>query len=371
MVKAFKATNAYKAFFPGPGGADPTIYSGQNASAAPEGKGSSVKPGLFSSATKRGITGKGWNRNTWYAIKILGEFSQERPAGFRLNLVGHSRGSINVIMLLNDLFFQSATPLDKKFTVASTIRGTKSIDGDQVGSPEWIKFYEKRLRTIWAARMGTDEAAAEGIEHLASIRDQDHLKAINVFLFDPVAGVNQGNTSRKQDFPDNVKINQARVLRMEQGGAGGGLSTNMPLFPGWEFLNGTHSRDLLAGVGGRERVVIPLPGSHGAGISANENAATIANRYIGTSYMLSMLSQNGTRFAEFGDWAQPSILLSCYNKLMAAYQNILPGSGELGHSRRDIHTHHTADGYDGGFINAHHRFLSVSDVLPSAAPLQL
>lgn len=211
VVRAFKHTNGPKAFFPGPGGGDPVIYVGfagdrnWNPIAV-----SAKSTGWLSSAKKRSATGKGWNRNVLAAVVCLARFITAKGA-VRLNLVGHSRGSISIIMLLNDLFFQSSHGIGQgatgNFTVAGTKFGTKSISRD-AERPEFDKWYEDRLRKIWTSRASAADAT-EGIQCLTIIRNAQNwgggLSEINVFMFDPVGGAIKVIPRENRNFRKTTK----------------------------------------------------------------------------------------------------------------------------------------------------------------------
>lgn len=376
LVDAFNHTRGPKALFPGPGGADPNIYVsgdfsglyGRSLGYEPTdgrnlivGQNFKKKSWRWSSAQKRGGTGKGWNMSAHYALRIIANYLKSGQR-LTLNLCGHSRGSITIIMLLNDMFYQHLSP--DSFTMAGTVKGVKTFT--QKEAPDWNTmdegqefndWYEKRLKTIWKSRLNKDAANA-GLEALHVIKKrQGQIAEVNAWMFDPVAGLNQGNTSRKQDFPDHPLIKRVRVLRMEHGGIAGGLSTNMPTFPGWAFLDGRKTRNLSAYMNS-ERLVIPLPGSHGSGLSANKGAS-LREQFIGTSLMTGFLTACGTDLGDFAaKWGDPTRMRLIYDQLLAMNLGNLPGSGEMNSARAKIHAHHTRAGYAGNAINADHAFLN-------------
>lgn len=372
IVDAYKKTTGPKVFFPGPGGADTNIYS-QNTGFIDDSQerviGQNYKSSTFSSAKKRGATGKGWNRNVWYALRHICDFLKKKQGNVTLNFAGHSRGSITIIMLLNDILHENV-PLSQRqgFEIASLKTGTKTFDGDDDTFAGW---YEERLKKTFAKRMGSDRDAEEGIHYLKYICARKDRLECNVWLFDPVGGLNQGHSTRKQEFPEHPIIKRARVMRMETGGAGGTLSTNMPTFKGkhnWVFLSGDKKFDLTQ-FKTTERLVIPMPGSHGAGLSENVQTGffvrkrnkgkpkTAMQRYIGRSYMVSMLRACGTTFARDFDHAGDSWTTKAYyDALMEEFIDEKPEGG-----RKAIHAHHSFNGkkgsYLGGAVNAHHRYL--------------
>ena len=384
MVVAYKKTVGPKMFFPGPGGKDNTIYRmGFIDTTNMFSDDKIVRTNTTGSGIdqKRSATGKGWNRNVWYALEAIADYVEvNEGAAVSLNFAGHSRGSITIIMLLNDLFHEHVPPMKRRnYTVASTVKGTKTFKGPQNEFGDW---YENRLQKLFAKRMGSNEDAELGLEYLKRIASEKHRLRINVFLFDPVGGLNQGDSSRKQEFPGHIQeIKRVRILRMEQGGAGGTLSTNMPVFAksdNWTFLSGVFPRS-LSHYGASERLVIPLPGTHGAGLSFNEydhklnRYASELQRYIGTSYMVGLLSACGTRFENgFVDrYNDPRTMKSCYDQLYEEFVNVAPGTDDNGWGvdRSRIHKHHTGfttfmgkkkvfvGRYAGNAVNSHHRYL--------------
>lgn len=409
MVEAFNKTLGPKVFIPGPGGLPPKIYVSQHyysiadtyfSSIGVRGHDIAVGENITSTgvALKRAATGKGWNRSVWYAINIIADYLRSDDVdSLKINIVGHSRGSIAVIMLLNDIFHEHLHP--QRYTMANPKNYRRF--GLALGKKEWERgsksrfkdWYKTRLRSIWRNRLGAEEAN-RGLDAIDDIKSHENkIESINAFLFDPVAGINQGCTSRKQDFPDHPKIKRVRVLRMEHGSKI--LSTHMPLFPGFVMLSGEKNRNLDVFTH-RERLVIPLPGSHGAGLSFDiqkkdkkflrsttilgitieleitlkkAHASKNSNQvYIGTSYMVGLLAACGTHFspgfeAKWG--GNPGVILNLYNLLKGKYEETLPTGGGaintiggVSTTRRDIHKHHTQHGYLGGYVNAHHRFLA-------------
>lgn len=388
MVEAYNQTMGRKAFFPGPGG-DPRIYvagfDGEQLRRqlnVDKGLPSDEHGTLFGYNAKisgpgvrgkRGLTGKGWDRSVWFALNLLAAQLKSGDGRLTLNLVGHSRGSITIIMLLNDMFFEhTGQGLGDagrfRFNEAGVHAEWKGA-GQGQGGAGFGAWYRKQLEAVWLRRMGTTAAlsrrlAKQGIAALETIKQhQGEVDAINAWLFDPVAGINEGAGSRKQQFPAHPLIKRVRVLRMEEGGAGGLLSTNMPTFPGWSFLDGLHGPRNLAVFADHERFVIPLPGSHGAGLSINL-AKGVANEtreqwYIGTSYMVHLLQACGTQFqAGFVErWHNDNLMLAAYNTLFSRFEHVSAGHGELNPARGHIHGHHTPEGYVVDAVNAHHLFL--------------
>jgi hypothetical protein len=388
MVEAYNQTMGRKAFFPGPGG-DPRIYVagfdeeslrrqlnvGKELASDEHGTlfGYNAKLSEQGVKAKRGLTGKGWDRNVWFALNLLAAQLQSDGGRLSLNLVGHSRGSITVIMLLNDMFFEhvgQGLGAGKSFSFKEA--GVHAQwKGTAAGNAGFGAWYRKQLEAVWLRRMGSSAAlskrlAKQGIAALETVKQhQGDFDAINAWLFDPVAGVNEGASSRKQEFPAHPLIKRVRVLRMEQGGAGGLLSTNMPTFPGWSFLDGLHGAHNLAVFQDRERYVIPLPGSHGSGLSINidpkkgTGVETREQWYIGSSYMVHLLAACGTQFeAGFVDrWQNENLMLAAYNTLFDRFQHVAAGHGELNPARGRLHAHHTPEGYGGEAVNAHHAYL--------------
>jgi hypothetical protein len=389
MVEAYNQTMGCKAFFPGPGG-DPRIYVagfdgellrrqlnvGKELASDEHGTlfGYNAKLSERGVKAKRALTGKGWDRNVWFALNLLAAQLKSDGGRLTLNLVGHSRGSITVIMLLNDMFFEhvgQGLGAGQRFSFkeAGVHAQYKATGAGNAGFGAW---YRKQLEAVWLRRMGTSAAlsrrlAKQGIAALETVKQhQGNFDAINAWLFDPVAGVNEGASSRKQQFPAHPLIKRVRVLRMEQGGAGGLLSTNMPTFPGWSFLDGLHGPRNLAAFQDRERCVIPLPGSHGSGLSINideKKGVGVQTReqwYIGTSYMVHLLAACGTQFEPgfVERWHHENLLLAAYNTLFDRFQHVPAGHGELNPARGRIHhAHHTPEGYVVDAVNAHHAYL--------------
>lgn len=368
IVDAYKKTKGAAMFLPGPGGKDANVYKknfpvGLNLdnSHSSTGDKNAKSTGIFSSAFKRKSTGKGWNRNVFFALEAIADYLDRRAEHVTLNFAGHSRGSITVIMLLNDILHEHPS---SKFTIASTIKGVKTYtQNDKRDFDDW---YESRLEKLWSSRMGNSEEAAYGIDCLQTVMAAKNRLSINLFLFDPVGGLNQGKSSRKQEFPNHPCIERARVLRMETGGVVGTLSTHMPKFEGWYFLTGQHSKNLGLH-SNHERYLIPLPGQHGAGLSSN-SGKTDCQRYIGTSYMLGLLKESGTEFEQ--GFAEPfglvDKLAKNYDELYEKNLDVAPGSKDSvmgSNARKDIHTHHTVDkdgfgSYLGEAVNAHHKHLN-------------
>jgi hypothetical protein len=344
------------------------------------------------SSTGNVMTGKGWNRNVWHAIKLIHDYVVNRREQTTVNIVGHSRGSITVIMLLNDLFFERITraPRERSVREIEDYRiESKTFHGSE-GSlrkyeQEFVGWYKERLKLIWAKRLGSTNLAEEGLEFIAGISDNiNRLTAINAYLFDPVGGMSRTNTqrdSRKMDFPYHPKIQKVRVLRMEHGSKM--LSDAMPIFTDsfkgeWRFLSGEAMVDLFEPSIAKE--IIPLPGSHGAGLSVNfkgTQPTTHLERYLGTSYMLHLLKECGTRFNTEGsvypgpgDFCNEAKMLYAYNELMKKWKDVKFYAS----SRKQIHSeHHTftkeenkkhwysrkkvVGYYAGDSINGHHRWL--------------
>ena len=386
MVEAYKRTKGAALFFPGPGGSDTNIYR-KNIGAFGLVKfsdgaiGKNTKSdGKLASAQKRAATGKGWNRNVWYALKEIATYLATNKGNVTLNFAGHSRGSITIIMLLNDLFHQHVpVQMQNSFEIASTVKGTKTYSNRAQKDAKFDDWYKLRLKKIFTDRMGSDKDAEEGIRYLEVICSNKNRLSCNVWLFDPVGGLNQGNSTRKQEFPEHAQIKRVRVMRMEQGGVGGTLSTNMPTFKGkhnWVFLDGTRSRN-LATFEDVERLVIPMPGTHGAGLSLN-GGLTGNQQYIGTGYMISLLEKCGTQFDDGfkKKYGIQHIVHDCYDQLYSDFYNIAPGKGDngWGKARQAIHTHHKVDQngighYAGNAVNAHHRFLNNMRSTPTKALL--
>jgi hypothetical protein len=328
--------------------------------------GANCRKSLLSSAIKRGLTGKGWNENVAHAIRIMAGLLRAGEGSLQLNLVGHSRGSITILMLLNDLFFSpqaggkgfSVNLGGRKFLKDPAGFFKKSHQSAPTGEGE-AGWYEKQLQSIWSRRLGSD--AAKGV--LADLRElHENIQAVtgvNCFLFDPVGGPFGGDSDRQKALPEFAQLKRVRVLRMEHEGAA--LSGNMPTFGvgseggEFQFLTGKMSKNLLV-VKSRERYVIPMPGSHGAGVSKNDGR-TEDQRYIGTSYMLKLISECGTKFEsgfveQFCDAAE---MLAGFDRLAAAFGKKLPGNKD----RLAIHAaNHTKNGYHDGMVNAHHRYLA-------------
>ena len=364
IVDAYNLTTGPAVFFPGPGGKDTSIYSKNSVvgSGREAVLGQNYKSSTFSSATKRGMTGKGWNRNIWFALQYIAGLIQNNPGQITINFAGHSRGSITIIMLLNDILHEHVPVSEQAgFEIASTITGTKTY-GDRSGS--FNDWYENRLHKTFTKRMGSSEDADLGIQYLRTVCANKARLEFNVWMFDPVGGLNQGHSSRKQEFPEHDKIKRVRVMRMETGGAGGTLSTNMPTFrgrPGWEFLGGDRKRNLNQ-YAQKERLVIPMPGTHGAGLSHNGGDSEM-QQYIGRSYMVGLLRACGTTFEDdlFGT-SDSRFVKRNYDMLMAQFKDKKPEGG-----RKNMHYHHTFETvgftrktvgtYLGGAVNAHHRYL--------------
>ena len=385
LVETYNKCTGKKAFFPGPG-ATPGIYAsgfdlgtlrplfGRDV----EGPESTERGSLIGyntkikesgSKAKRSLGGKGWDRNVWYALNLIAAELASTNDQITLNLVGHSRGSITVIMLLNDMFYEH-TGMHLKLkgnrgAFKLNEAGVKDTWSPKKG--DFGNWYLKQIEAVWKRRLGRTDVIGEklakrGVEALQTIKEnQGKFACINAWLYDPVAGKSSALTSRKQEFPPHPLIKRVRVLRMEQGGMGGALSSGMPTFGGWAFLDGTQTKNLRI-FSDNERLVIPLPGTHGAGLSLNikhGKATTRPQWYIGTSYMVGLLQACGTKFEEgFPEfWTNTLLLLTAYDLLLEAYRNVLPGKGDVGKDRAKIHTHHTAAGYAGGVVNADHRYL--------------
>lgn len=400
LVKTYNKTKGKKAFFPGPGGS-PNIYAsgfdmqalrahfGNVQGPESESRGSLIGYNArireIGSKRKRQLGGKGWDRNVWYALNLIAtELINESQ--LTLNLVGHSRGSITIIMLLNDMFYEH-TGMHKLLNENTVMNKPDSSRGNNKFvfkegpvRAEWTptskqgdfgKWYLKQIEAVWQRRMGLNAStggklAKRGIEALMTIKKhQKNFDAINAWLYDPVAGFCEGASSRKQEFPYHPSIKRVRVLRMEQGGSCGGLSTHMPIFKDWTFLDGSKPRDLSV-FSESERMVIPLPGSHGSGLSKNINKkdlkpTTLPQWYIGTSYMVGLLQACGSEFEEgyAQEWNNREIMLKHYYSLYEKFVGENPERRTLlGQSRAKIHTHHTKkDGYLGNAVNGHHRYL--------------
>jgi len=378
LVEAYNNTRGTKAFFPGPGGT-PNIYaSGFDLFALksrfgkdiqdPQSKalGSLIayntKIKEYGSKSKRSMGGKGWNRNVWYALNLIAAALLEGVAPLTLNVVGHSRRSITVIMLLNDMFYRQ-TGRNRPFKIASA----KVKDTWKQKKGGFAQWYLRQIEAVWQRRMGANSAkgsrlARQGVVAMQTIEGhQAAIAGVNAWLYDPVAGKSEALTNRKQEFPTHPLIKRVRVLRMEQGGMAGGLSSGMPTFPGWDFLDGNVPRNLRI-FENTERYVIPMPGSHGAGLSKNikkGRPTTMPQWYIGTSYMVGLLRACGTSFAAGypEQWNDESLILQGYDLLLDKYRNVMPGKGDVGRDRRNIHHHHTKGGYAGNAVNADHRFL--------------
>lgn len=360
MVWAYNNTAPPKAFFAGPGKTKVVTHMGVRTTDEETTK---VHGGEGNIAT-----GKGWNRNVWHALKLIRLYLEDTGENIIINMVGHSRGSITVIMLLNDLFFLDnpanvAKYTSGGYTISKTRPGKHSFKGTT--GEGFVDWYKETIKSVWAKRLGNADLAEEGISWIDTIiANKSRIASVNAYLFDPVAGPTQGGSTRKQELPSHAKIKRVRVLRMEHGGAA--LNANMPEFKGWVFRSGSTASDLFVIAEG-SKDVIPLPGSHGAGLSANVEkgqATTAYVRYVGTSYMLKFLETCGTTFivgnTYFGDKGR---MLFAYNQLYAEYiHKEIPDI-----DRRRIHSHHTFSeerhralkigSYVGHAINAHHKHL--------------
>ena len=354
VVEAYQETNGPAVLFPGPGSKDTTIHKKQvGMTFLSDARNRKTGWRQIGSSLKRSATGKGWHENTYHALKAIREYLEENLENKTVNIAGHSRGSITVIMLLNDVLHQHA-PIEHQ--VLMSIQGPRSGKEEMVRRSEsdYAEWYKKRVSSLWKSRCGL-ENETDGTDLLEAVAGfKDHVK-FNIFLFDPVAGSSQGNTGRKLEMPDHPCIHRVRVLRMEGGGMMGGLSKNLPRFRGFQMMDGNHPVDLSL-YNDREMLIIPLPGSHGAGLSHNQ-WKTHNQQYIGTSYMIGFLNEAGTDLDEGWTWnfGRELIMRDSYSALYESFKNVAPEG-----VRKEIHKHHSkTDGqwsYAGNAINAHHRY---------------
>lgn len=247
----------------------------------------------------RAAGGKGWNRNAWFAVQLIYTLLKTAPDDITINMVGHSRGSITIIMLLNDIF----AFLDR----SNSLKGPYKI-GDLSRVKNFQKVvvadrrqYERRLKNTWKQRFKSGINTEGSVDLLNEIRTElltpNPKITFNAWLFDPVAGPFLGNTTRKLHFPLHRQIKRVRVLRMLNVPKLDLLSNNLPPFdpPNWELCDNKMAKDLWADVIGEERLLIPMVGSHGAGLSTNKGKTTTI-RNIGTDLMLRFLTSCGTIF---------------------------------------------------------------------------
>jgi hypothetical protein len=475
MLWAYDNTRGLKALFPGPGAADVRVYVSPECAALSglderhsqqEQHGvvigtNSRNSGIGGSALKRGATGKGWNDCVALAVRLLARLMSHNQPPYQFNIVGHSRGSITVLMLLNDLFVAPHPPgsfsvnlggrkflknpsgffkwskqeapdeeekekeemekEEEKEKEAVNLGGRKLLrnpsefikrskqeapdeeekeekekeeekeekekEAVNLGgrkflrnSSEFIKrskqeapdeeekekeekgaganWYETQLTHIWSRRLGA-KVATKTVKKLRTIHDNiQGISEVNCFLFDPVGGPFGGKSDRQQKMPEFNGLNRVRVIRMERGGKF--LNDNLPSFgvgtPGslYVLMSGEKSVNLLDCPPG-ERFVIPLPGTHGAGLSGNDGK-TVDQRYIGTSYLAAFLEQSGTKLDEgfLARFGNEDAIRDAYERLYAANVKKLPEGPE----RTALAPHHTQRGYLGWKVNAHHRYLT-------------
>ncbi|MEM1268027.1 MAG: hypothetical protein AAGI50_18630, partial [Pseudomonadota bacterium] len=291
-------------------------------------------------------------------------------------------------MLLNDIF-RTSLGAAQGFTIQNAKLGKTTFDledfdddeddGDG-NNEEFKRWYRKSLEQIFVKRMGTQKEAKLGVRFLSYISHHRARLKCNVLLFDPVGGKNLGETSRKLDLPDHPQINCVRVIRMEQGGMMGGLSTAMPTFKdkGYTFYSGDKSADLLDHKKG-ERSVVPLPGTHGNPQDVKYGAPA----YIGASYLSAFLTDHDTAINDSftSRFGHSATLLAAYNALYKKYKDVEPGAvdGNVKAKRKAIHTHHTVKNgvgsYAGDSVNAHHSWLGYAvkhkeDVVRGAKALE-
>ncbi|MEO1679767.1 MAG: hypothetical protein AAFU80_16620 [Pseudomonadota bacterium] len=344
LVEAFEGTIGAKMFIPGPAAPDPQIYqigfggaTGYNG--FPEVKGSNVKPGASARKGRGVVAGLGWHRSVWYALQGIRDYLDEKDGQrVTINIAGHSRGSITVIMMLNDIF-HSVLADQANFSIAYPKKGsstfeTRSRAKNNMNFSEW---YDYKLEKLWTKHMGYVHTAQEGIQNINEIVARLNDLSFNIWLFDPVGGPNGGGTSRKQSMPDHASIKRVRVLRMESGGAF--LSDNLPELKskGYTYLAGNQTKNLEL-YRNRERFVIPLPGSHGAGVGSNKGD-TEKQKYIGMSYMVDLLYRSGTVFNN--DFRQKlndrRTMFSYYTELYDEFKNKGPGLANGGLTRHNLH----------------------------------
>lgn len=387
IVDAYNKSNQHgpAAFFPGPGSVDPSIYVSSHyftmgvGSLRPDKK--VVIPGQepvhisvgnnrtdHKTYNNAGMHGKGWNRNVYYAVNIIRDFLSKSNDTWTINCAGHSRGSITIMMLLNDMFYEHVPPAFHKsyeMQKADTKKDkyTGKLSGT-AGKKAFEAFYRNRLAAIWDNRMAKSGAGQYGLTMLDDIKKcEKKINAINCWLFDPVAGPYQGGTNRKQCFPNHKLIERVRVLRMESGGGFGALSTKIGEFPTshWSFLSGEQIRSLRIFTP-RERLVIPMPGHHGSAVGEKWpiGGDTPVQHLLGETYLVSFLSTCGTVFAPGFRKRGTDHILAAYQKLFDEH-NTERGAGGIGDNRAKLHEdHHKKTGYVSGYINSDHHCLAAA-----------
>ncbi|MEO1679604.1 MAG: hypothetical protein AAFU80_15790 [Pseudomonadota bacterium] len=379
LLEAYKNTMGPAAFFPGPGAAN-TESQRKNLFGTDEvSLGKNKKKALMKKncAALRKLTGDGWNRTVCQALALIFEFILDRgPNKVTINVAGHSRGSITIIMLMNDIFRTTVGAKGGNFSIQNPgDSGKVSFDPKK---EDFDENYKKQLQMVFKRRTGSAQCAKEAVEAMEMIAEYSSRLEVNIFMFDPVAGTKQAETSRKKELPNHSSIRNVRVLRMESGGVFGTLSTGMPKFKsqGFIFLGGDKIVN-LNDVDSGERYLIPMAGMHGECLLPEFED----HFYVGKSYVSGFLSKCGTKFAS--DWikplSEPSRLKKCYKRIYAKHLNIAPGGhykvagkdNDTGKElRQAIHTHHGVvnikdkDGKDkavgiylGDAVNAHHKYL--------------
>ncbi|MBL0716620.1 MAG: hypothetical protein JJV89_01105 [Desulfosarcina sp.] len=284
-----------------------------------------------STRANRQIRGKGWNRNAWFAIQLIYTLLKTtKPGKLRLNMVGHSRGSITIIMLLNDIFAyieeshddeylrdKLAARRDNMFSTVKRSRkpkGGKYIVGDfDSAKKHWEKLqlthrytltnrteYDNFLKMVYHYRISEKYNPEGAIELLKYIRKNIKKIEFNIYLNDPCAGVKQGVATRKLFIPEHESIKHIRLIRMMQDY---NLTLNDALPPirkdgNWKLCDAHSSPINILSSDMRELpryLEIPMVGSHGAAVGGN-GGDSIHERDVGGDLLLRFLLSLGTKF---------------------------------------------------------------------------
>ena len=187
LSEAYKATSGPTVWLPGPGGSDPNVYLKNMGNSTSIGK--YYNSDMPKQAAVRATFGQGWNISAYYALWAINKFATVNSGGqLVVNMAGHSRGSVTIIMLLNDIFRTSVGTSAQKFKIKGDgTHSFKSSDNDEDGL-KFESWYYKTMEQIYKSRMQSADAGKDAVDFMANLASNQTRMQFNAWLFDPVGG---------------------------------------------------------------------------------------------------------------------------------------------------------------------------------------
>jgi hypothetical protein len=226
--------------------------------------------------------GAGWYQNINYALQIIYEcYTQLKPTTtnkLTVNLIGHSRGSITAIMLMNDIIINKLLPTYRPKTMAAMTHGKRTAMvhrvkyRDQTKDGNYRTWYINNRHGIWRNKLKNRDAVT-GVIALTTIQNNIDKIDFNLYLNDPVAGggLSRDDTDAKRELYIEDPIKHVRVILSEHGGSmlNGNIWRATTKTPSpYKFVDYKTERD-VNDYSAPKKYVIPMPGSHGAALGHN------------------------------------------------------------------------------------------------------